>query len=105
MFKLDSVPGVEVEVEIVKHLPKCARCFKHSETVDKDPVFPMTCPRCSTQMHTLFYDVNFGHTQLLPSKLTTDVDEFIQTYVREELRNYDWKMIQEKFAQVSAEEC
>ena len=88
---------VKVVVHTVKHWPKCARCYKHDPSADTDPVFPNTCPRCSSVMHTMFYDLHHGYYHLLPPNLTRDVDEFIQTYVREPLRNMDWVQIQEKF--------
>ena len=89
--------GITVVVNPVKHLPKCIRCQKYSKQVDLDPVFPQICYRCSSVMHAMFYDVNFGNNFLLPPKLTRDVNEFIQKYVRPELRHLSWQEIQDQF--------
>jgi hypothetical protein len=98
MYTDNKLPGVEVEVVVVKHLPKCARCFKHGENFGNDPVFAGTCTRCASEMHTLFYDVNFGNHNFLPATLTRDIDEFIAMFVRPNLRHLTWQEINKKFA-------
>jgi len=97
MYRDPRIPDIAVEVFSVAHLPKCARCYKHLEGVDSDPVFAMICLGCASVMHTFFYDIEHGYHQRLPINLTRDVDEFIQTYVRPELRNLTWTLIDEKF--------
>lgn len=89
---------IKITVNSIKHLPKCARCYKHSEDVDTDQVFPMTCNRCSSVMHELFYNVNFGiNINRFPKNLTRNVDEFIQKFVRSELHHLNWQQINEKY--------
>ena len=97
MYRDPRIPDIAVEVFSVAHLPKCARCYKHLEGVDSDPVFAMICHGCASLMHTFFYDIEHGYHKRLPINLTRDVDEFIQTYVRPELRNLTWTLIDEKF--------
>ena len=82
---LDETQDITVEVR-VSEFPKCARCYRRIESVDKDPVFPAICHRCASEMHSIFYDLNHGYHATLPIGLTRDVNEFIKEFVRPDLK-------------------
>ena len=95
MYKDENEPDITVEV-FRSEFPKCARCYKKVESVDKDPVFPAICHRCASEMHTMFYDLNYGFHYALPPGVTQNVDEFIKKYTRLHLHGKTWQEIQDE---------
>ena len=45
-YKGEQFPGITVKAE-ASALPKCVRCWAHSEGVGADPEHPELCPRCA----------------------------------------------------------
>ena len=88
---------VSVTIEDLKHkYHKCARCSKYLETVDQDPLFSMTCDRCSTVLHEFLYDIHYGYNiqRLPPGIRSMTSEDFIRSFVREDLNKLSFEELQ-----------
>jgi DNA-directed RNA polymerase subunit RPC12/RpoP len=90
---------VKVSVSIVdlkQKYNKCARCSQYNESVDKDALFQMTCDRCSSVLHTFLYDIHYGYNNhtLPPALRTMSSTDFINSFVRQDLRSLSFEELQ-----------
>lgn len=88
---------ISVTIEDLKDkYHKCARCSKYLDTVDQDILFSMTCDRCSTVLHEFLYDIHYGYNilQLPPGLRSITSDDFIKSFVREDLNKLSFEELQ-----------